>query len=168
MCSNVVFFQRLSWCQFLFWNCAGFRKTTWLPMLQGAEGLWETTSGEGEGKTSQGFTTLNIVSIDETFVCFGRPLGFKHMVAKIARVCAAEDHVRGGGESSKLSLWKVPLCSTLTLSLSNVCCCYSISYLQQLPINSFISCPYLRSPGKGKELAENHRGRIWLIDKLYD
>ena len=87
-------------------------------MLQGAEGLWETTSGEGEGKTSQGFTTLNIVSIDETFVCFGRPLGFKHMVAKIARVCAAEDHVRGGGESSKLSLWKVPLCSTLTLFLS--------------------------------------------------
>ena len=81
-----------------------------------AEVLWETTSGEGE--TSQGFPILNIVSIDETIVCFERPLGFTHMVAKTARVCAAEDHVRGGGESSRLSLWKVPLCSTLTLFLS--------------------------------------------------
>ena len=68
-------------------------------MLQGAEGLWETTSGEGE--TSQGFPILNIVSIDETIVCFERPLGFKHMVAKIVRfvlqktTCGEEESPQG-------------------------------------------------------------------------
>ena len=61
--------------------------------------LWETTSGEGE--TSQGFPILKIVSIDETIVCFERPLGFKHMVAKIVRfvlqktTCGEEESPQG-------------------------------------------------------------------------
>ena len=67
-------------------------------MLQGAV-AWETTSGEGE--TSQGFPILNIVSIDETIVCSERPLGFKHMVAKIVRfvlqktTCGEEESPQG-------------------------------------------------------------------------
>ena len=61
--------------------------------------LRETTSGEGE--TSQGFPILNIGSIDETIVCSERPLGFKHMVAKIVRfvlqktTCGEEESPQG-------------------------------------------------------------------------